>query len=76
MTNRRWRCLRCAWIGTREAMLEAPHSFLTDEIVLGCPSCREIDKFELMCDVEDCPNEATCGLLSAAGYRRICRHHR
>lgn len=72
---RRWRCLDCQKIFLDTYSLIGPHPFRSGSVT-GCPHCREIVDFAtLVCDQEDCGEEATCGWPSPAGYRNTCSAH-
>jgi hypothetical protein len=75
MSNLRFRCTECGWIGLSDAMLRAPHPFDPDDIISGCPSCKLIGTFVNLCDEDGCNQQATCGWPSPTGYRRTCYKH-
>lgn len=70
-----WRCSDCNWIGVEAEMLRGPHPFSPGQQIDGCPECREIDSFEMLCDVTGCKEIAGCGWPSAEGYRHTCHKH-
>jgi hypothetical protein len=76
MTIKRWRCDQCRWTGAAEEMLSAPNPFDLTETICGCPRCRTIDEFELLCDQDGCDDVASCGTPIPDGYRQTCFQHR
>jgi hypothetical protein len=59
-------------------LLEAPNPFDDSDIILGCPKCKAVDAFALVCDEPDCPQDATCGFPvkeGYGGYRNTCYYH-
>lgn len=68
-------CPECYWIGETNDVLEAPHPFITDIQTHGCPACRCIVDFRLLCDEPGCLLEATMGTPMPSGYRNTCYNH-
>lgn len=72
----RWRCTDCGTITPDAAILSKPNPFNHDYgDVFGCPVCFSVEKFEPMCDVDDCTEIAGCGWVSPVGYRNTCSKH-
>ena len=66
---------RCGWIGPEDEALSAPSPFDTEDTVIGCPQCREINNLHKCCDEPECRERATCGMPTPTGYRRTCGKH-
>jgi hypothetical protein len=76
MTIKLYRCDECRrWTGAHEEMLEAPNPFALDETINGCPLCRAIERFEMLCDEPGCDESASCGTPTKDGYRQTCSRH-
>lgn len=72
----KWRCRECRLLGTTpNSMLSAPNPFDPGETIHGCPRCRGIDCFVVICDAHGCTKEGTCGWPSPDGYRVTCFDH-
>jgi hypothetical protein len=59
----RWGCVECGWVGTEEMKLRAPSPFDESQEILGCPTCKEVGNFVLVCDVEGCTANQVDGLV-------------
>lgn len=58
-------------------MLRGPHPWIDGSYLHGCPSCREVAQFDLVCDEPGCDADYSCGWPSPTGYRMTCgRHYR
>lgn len=70
-------CSECDWHGSEAKVLRAPNPFAEDdsETMQGCPKCREPNTMRLVCDDPTCWREATCGIPTPKGYRRVCGEH-
>lgn len=75
MSGKRWRCSECEWVGPERDLLVKPNPFEPQYEVCGCPDCRAIDHFELVCDAGECMEIASCGWPSPGGYRNTCHKH-
>jgi len=53
-------CKECKWIGTKNQMLKGKHPFEDNEIITGCPNCKEINSLRTKCMVEGCKEISTC----------------
>lgn len=72
----RFRCRGCKTIVDATDVLTAPNPFEPSESIQGCPTCRSVDQFTLLCDEFQCDREASCGTPTASGYRQTCGEHR
>jgi len=54
----------------------APHPFIQDEHVYGCPACGWLEATQV-CDASNCDRPVTSGTPNFDGYRyiRACRDH-
>lgn len=68
----RWYCTECRTVSVKKQLLVAPNPFESDSSILGCPNCKSIGHFALLCDVPECQQIVTCGWPSPAGYRQTC----
>ena len=69
-------CANCGWHGLRSNLLEARHPFIPRDVVVGCPSCFEVDTIRKACEFPRCHEEVTCGGLDADDvYRSTCGKH-
>ena len=68
-------CESCAWVGKEGDLLRAPNPFDPSESLYGCPECFNVECFRYMCDEPGCDFAASCGWLSADGYRNTCGQH-
>jgi len=66
----------CFWTGVEGEILHAPNPFDPNNILNGCPLCRQINTIVYACDEPDCWCEATCGTPIDDGYRQTCGGHR
>jgi hypothetical protein len=71
---RRWIC-KCSWCGLESALLVAPHPFIKDDFVSGCPSCCEMDSLEVACQGAGCNKPASAGYQGPFGYTWSCSDH-
>jgi hypothetical protein len=72
-----WKCQRCETICLKKDILTAPNPFDPKTILLGCPACKEIDSFELLCDEQGCIetlNNAS-PFPTKNGQRVVCDAH-
>lgn len=71
----RWYCEECRTVHAADKLLTAPNPFDGSDIIHGCPQCKSIDHFALLCDVPKCQQITTCGWPSPDGYRQTCYTH-
>lgn len=70
----KWRCTECDNIV--HELLSAPNPFDTTETISGCPVCRSVECFRLVCDEPDCEQLVSAGWPTPeGGYRRTCGKH-
>lgn len=70
-----WKCRLCNDAMEDGEILKAPSPFNKTDILHGCPTCGEANSFVLLCDEDDCTNEAECGTPTPNGYRQTCGRH-
>jgi hypothetical protein len=73
--KKRWKCDGCDEESAEADILRAPSPFDPADELSGCPHCKAIDQWVLMCDVPGCKREASCGWPSGDGYRNTCGQH-
>lgn len=66
MSESRYKCDCCGWIGLDSDLLTSPSPFRDDDILIACPKCRMTEGFTELCDFCDSP--ATCGTPTLDGY--------
>jgi len=71
----RWRCGACDSIVEKADLLKAVNPFQSDLYIYGCPDCKDVQGFTLICDEPGCTNDATCGFPVPDGYRTTCGDH-
>jgi hypothetical protein len=70
------RCPECGWVGNARDLLRAASPFNDEDQIEGCPMCTAVTQFEILCQVENCLKEATCGTpLPDGSYVRCCGDH-
>lgn len=72
MSEERWRCSECLFIGRLDQYEKEQRKSIT---MYFCPKCDEPNTVESMCDEPGCPNVSTCGLPTPEGYKWICGKH-
>jgi len=70
-----WKCEVCGKICTSDEILKADHPFDECEFIYGCPKCRDIDTFQMICEHEGCERVSTCGFPTKDGYKNLCGEH-
>ena len=69
-------CDECGWKGNTFDLLSAPHPFLVNVDINGCPDCKEVNSFTRACDEDLCWHEASSGTPTTdGGYKFHCHHH-
>jgi hypothetical protein len=73
----KYKCLECGHICESEDMLTAPNPFdvYSQESIVGCPKCHQVENMVKVCDEPGCKAEATCGTPTDEVYRRTCIQH-
>lgn len=80
--KQRWRCTNCGTTTLGPELLTAPSPFDADDVLSGCPKCKQCsDGFDLLCDEPGCNSVAGCGWPTGddsdswGGYRNTCGKH-
>ena len=80
--NCRWHCRVCNHIIMEPDLLSAPSPFLSTDVLVGCPHCKQCDEgFDLLCDEEGCNSIVGGGFPTGddndqwGGYRNTCSKH-
>lgn len=68
-------CDCCGWRGTADQLLSARNPFDQEDMIFGCPDCKQIGEHFVACDEPDCWRGVTCGTPTPAGYRSTCSEH-
>ena len=71
----RFKCKQCDEIVLQREILEAPNPFDDHDILHGCPECRSVDSFQLVCETDGCKQIAECGVNTQDGYKCLCAQH-
>ena len=73
---KRWRCGECSEITANEALLRAANPFDPDDEISGCPECKSVSNFSLVCDFPGCNSDAGSGEPTPeGGYIHRCFQH-
>lgn len=72
----KWICTECDWCGLDSALLKTVNSFNTNDNVVGCPHCKEVNTMLMACDEPDCWQQVSCGTSTPNGYRQTCFKHK
>lgn len=75
MSEPRYRCRACRWVGVKHELLTGDNPFDKTEKIYGCPECFSIDDFAALCDEPGCLNDVSCGFPTPSGYRQTCPQH-
>lgn len=71
-----WQCNVCRKTFLRNEMLRETHPFVPEDVIYGCPHCRQCEEgFSKICDEPECMAVVSCGWPSEQGYRQTCRKH-
>ena len=69
-------CDECDEQFPETSLLIATSPFDPDDILHGCPNCHAVNRQQILCFAENCPNPATCGGWFEDGlYRSTCSNH-
>jgi hypothetical protein len=69
-------CKSCGWYGLDSEVLTAISPFDPDDVISGCPQCKEINTIMLACWAQDCWEEVTMGAFTRDGtYQMLCSKH-
>ena len=68
-------CDECHRISRLNQLLSAANPFEAEDEIKGCPNCKSIDCFHVVCDEPGCKDVATCGTPTKEGYRHTCSKH-
>ena len=71
----RYRCQSCHGIFPGDLMLTAPSPFDVNDELRGCPLCKAPERIKMLCDVEGCYLDYSCGFSTPTGYRLTCFKH-
>lgn len=52
--------------------LSAPNPFDTEDIITGCPNCKEVETLLQACHFSGCNQPASGGYPNVLGYRYAC----
>ena len=76
MTTERVECDECEWVGISGQLLRAENPFDPSSEIVGCPACKSVDQFTMLCEIEGCSRHASCGWPDGDEYRQTCYEHR
>lgn len=71
----KWLCTECAWI-CADDFLKAKNPFDAEDVIVGCPNCRNINTFVQACQAEGCSERAGSGTPGGNGFRYFWSCHR
>ncbi len=73
---RRYVCEECSSITDEPDLLRAPNPFDASDELIGCPHCRQVNGFALVCDFPGCQRESSSGEPTPeGGYVHRCHEH-
>jgi phage FluMu protein Com len=72
----KWMCEECDWCGQESDLLRASNPFASNDNVVGCPHCKEINSMTMACDEPGCWRQVSCGTPTPGGYRNTCGKHK
>lgn len=72
---RKWLCTECDRVSADDALLMAPHPFMADQVITGCPLCREAERLLTACDWPGCAKASSSGTPTPDGYVLRCWDH-
>ena len=75
--TRKFKCddRSCGWRGFELDILVADNPFVKGEKLYACPHCQQMENLDLVCEIEGCWEQATCGTPTEKGYLRMCGKH-
>lgn len=68
-------CNSCHRMVDYREILTAPNPFSSVGVVTGCPLCKDVTTFTIVCDQMGCREPYSCGTPTPAGYRMTCGKH-
>ena len=71
----RLRCGACEVEIEDSQRLTAPNPFDGTDVLFGCPTCKSVDTWTRMCDVEGCRRIVSCGYPDGDRYWMVCLDH-
>jgi len=71
----KWLCNECSKIVYDPQVLKAPHPFMPDTELYGCPYCRHVESLTTACSIDGCNNRGTNGFPTLKGYTWTCDKH-
>ena len=80
LDNSKYICNCCQHKMLGQERLIAPNPFDATDVVIGCPKCKTVGDFQLICDEEGCWEQQSCGTpVKDKGdgiiYRMVCGKH-
>lgn len=69
-------CTVCDYQGLLSSYMTAPDPFNSGETIYGCPTCKSIDSFAMVCEAPGCWDRVTGGWADMGGDMNTCRKHR
>lgn len=70
----RYMC-ECEVVFRDDEILQSLNPFEPAYTIYGCLVCKEAEKFGPLCEIEDCTQNASCGLLVSNNYCHVCGRH-
>lgn len=70
------KCRECNWHGKNSEVLSAPNPFDPSNILIVCPTCKQVECLAVVCDEPGCWSEISCGTPTADEYRSTCGKHK
>lgn len=71
----RYKCNSCWAICSYDEMLVVSNPYDASKDIEICPTCKDSECFDMMCDEPGCLNIRSCGTPTESGYRMVCYKH-
>jgi len=68
-------CRICDKILFSDERLEAQHPFISEDKVFGCPHCKDLEGFIVLCEIDGCDSPVSGGTPTEDGYKYLCYQH-
>lgn len=73
--TQRYRCDMCDHMFSDDDILIGKNPFIPSFSICGCPNCKEIEHFIILCDIDGCKEEPCGGKPTRHGYKTLCSAH-
>lgn len=70
-----YRCRSCDHVFSDDNILMGKHPFTPDFTVYGCPNCKDVENFDVICDAHLCNKDVSGGKPVNGEYLHLCSDH-